>query len=82
MRRPVAVLIVALVSLLTLLIAADDASGHNTWNGGYRKLPWKADAVRSITTLPNVGVAYFAAYLWDSHSSQVMRPSACSGVQL
>ncbi len=41
------------VAAAVLLALSGSALGHNTWNGGYRKWPWKADEARYITTLPN-----------------------------
>lgn len=47
-----AILLIVSVLLISLW-DAEIVSAHNRWNGGYRKWPWKADTVRSITTLPN-----------------------------
>ncbi len=50
----VALTLLAVAALAALFLPpGDEAYGHNTWNGGYRKWPWKADAARVITTLPN-----------------------------
>src|SRR3989304_8747964 len=53
MRRLPSFVALLIVALGAVLLSAGEASAHNTWNGGYRKWPWKVDLVRSITTLPN-----------------------------
>ena len=43
---------VLLGAILAVIVAAPPAVGHNEWNGGYRKFPWKASRDRTLSTLP------------------------------
>ena len=42
----------ALLVAAFVLASTPAAEAHNTWNGGYRKWPWKAGADRTLVTLP------------------------------
>ena len=49
------VLKLALPALLVaafILASTPAAEAHNTWNGGYRKWPWRGSDDRTLTTLP------------------------------
>jgi len=42
----------ALLVAAFILASTPAAEAHNTWNGGYRKWPWKAGTDRTVSTLP------------------------------
>jgi hypothetical protein len=42
----------ALLVAAIILTSTPAAEAHNTWNGGYRKWPWRGTDDRTLTTLP------------------------------